>query len=206
MQITRIKTTDILTALAVEKEDYSLISKQLLAKTIEWIDRFESFPDIEFELEGDSANYLSFLETNTSKILVTVSKYRNAKRQHGPAKKALNGIKKNHVTVYFNDADFAKLCNRAGTNVPVKKIGGDTASRKKLAGYLRNAAFGAVPPRVPEVNYVVWTELAPVVANLNQIAHKLNKGMVLSGIDISVFTEINEKFTALRKQLMQVES
>lgn len=132
--------------------------------------------------------------------------YKRTKRQHGPAKKAVEKIKKNHIGVYFSDDELVTLCNRAGTNIPVKKTGGDTASRKKLACYLRNAAFGAVPPRVPEVNYVVWTELAPVVANLNQIAHKLNKGMVLSGIDIFVFTEIYEKFTALRKQLTQVES
>lgn len=204
MQIT---TTEMLLKLETEKEENSLVSKQLFDETIAWIDRFKSFPDIFFDFEGDSKEYLLVqLEKNKAKIQKTVLAYKNTKRMHGPHKKAINDLKKNHVTVYFNDNDFAKLCNRAGTNVPIKKIGGDTASRKKLADYLRNAAFGSLAPRIPEVNYVVWTELAPVVANLNQIAHKLNKGMVLSGIDIFVFTEINEKFTALRKQLTQVES
>lgn len=204
----QISVRKILDSLAVEKEENSLISKELLDRTIVWIDRFKTYPDIEINInvEGSEVNFIKMLDDNYPQIIESVKTYKRTKRHHGPAKKAIEKIKINHIGVYFSDDELATLCNRAGTNIPVKKTGGDTASRKKLAAYIRAAAFGALPARVPEVNMAVWIELAPVVANLNQIAHKLNKGMVLDGIDVSIFTEINEKFTALRKQLIQAKS
>lgn len=201
-----ITTTEMLILLAVEKEENIYVTKELYARTLEWIELFKSYPDIEFHLDGDLNEYLiPLLDRNKPIISVTVRAYKAAKRQHGPAKKAVRDLKKNYVGLYFNDEDYAKLCNRAGTNIPVKKSGGDTASRKKLADYLRAAAFGALPPKIPKVNYKVWTELSPVISNLNQIAHKLNKGMVIDNLDVAVFAEINDKITAIRKQLIESE-
>ena len=45
------------------------------------------------------------------------------------------------------------------------------------AEFIRLAAFNAPPPpKIPDVNLEIWTRLAPMSANLNQIARHLNAG------------------------------
>ena len=45
------------------------------------------------------------------------------------------------------------------------------------AEFLRLAALDAPPPpKIPDVNLEIWTRLAPMSANLNQISRKLNAG------------------------------
>jgi hypothetical protein len=47
---------------------------------------------------------------------------------------------------------------------------------RSMSDHLRRSAAGGAPgPRVPELNRDAWQKLAPVVANLNQLAHQANR-------------------------------
>lgn len=61
-------TKNILLKLADEREDNSFVSQPLLDKTNAWIDRFKTFPEIEFELSGNTEPFLDFLENNKHAI------------------------------------------------------------------------------------------------------------------------------------------
>jgi len=102
------------------------------------------------------------------------------RKRRGPAKLPPEKARHHHIGIYLSGSELAELANRAGTRIPEKspgmQSGGDTAARKKIAAYVRNAAFGALPPRIPEANMQIWRDLAPALANLNQIAKQLNTG------------------------------
>lgn len=157
-------TASMLAILELEKEENSLISKQLLDETIAWIAKFESYPQVTFDLGGDPYLVMPFLASNTTKIEETVRRALNAadsppmnkqpKRKHGPSKKPPENLRKHHIGVYLTDAELAELANRAGARIPEKKpgerSGGDTASRRKIAAYVRAAAFCTSPLRISD--------------------------------------------------------
>lgn len=199
-------TSNILEMLAVEKEENSLVSKELLNETIAWIDKFKSFPEIEFDLVGDFEFLLPYLESNKAAIEKTVIACRNKiQRKYGPVPNPPELLRSHHIGVYLNDAEMAKLAIHAGTQIPKQKRGGDTASRRKIAAYLRDAGLNALPPVVPKINSEVWTELAPVLANLNQIAKKRNCGGELDEGDLLAIKTIKDALTELRPKLIKRE-
>lgn len=61
-------TKSILLKLAEEREENAFISRKLLDETNAWIDRFKTFPEIEFELSGNTDLFLDFLENNKRAI------------------------------------------------------------------------------------------------------------------------------------------
>lgn len=132
------------------------------------------------------------------------------KRKHGPTQKPSEMIRKHHIGVYLTDAELAELARRAGTRIPEempgKKSGGDTASRRKIAAHIRAAAFGALPPKIPPANLKIWIELSPSLANLNQIAKKLNTGKEINDMDWLDIYEVSSKLTDLRSKLFEAES
>jgi len=158
-------TASILAVLDQEKEENSYVSKKLLDETIAWIAIFESYPpDVVFDLGGDPYFFIPFLDGNKTKIeeivlgaltaVVNPSMDEKPKRKPGPSKKLPEEIRKHHIGVYLTDAEFADLANRAGTRIPQEKpgerSGGDTAARRKIAAYLRAAAFCTLPLRISE--------------------------------------------------------
>ena len=52
-----------------------------------------------------------------------------------------------------------------------------------LATYIRSAALKHPITHIPKVNRQAWERLAPLAANLNQIAHALNRGAKVSDAD-----------------------
>ena len=70
-------------------------------------------------------------------------------------------------------------------NCALTKIERDVIDERRGAvsrgEFLRLAALDAPPPpKIPDVNLEIWTRLAPMSANLNQISRKLNAGDPLS--------------------------
>lgn len=128
------------------------------------------------------------------------------KRRRGPTPKSPDKIRKHHIGVYLSDPELRELSKRAGTHIPHimegKQSGGDTAPRRKIADYIRAAAFGALPPIVPAVNEKVWLELAPVLANLNQIAKRLNTGERVNDCMYIDVLEIQDALNTLRPKLL----
>lgn len=83
------------------------------------------------------------------------------KRNHGPAPRLANELRKIRVSVFFTEGEFADICSR----VPA-------ASRP--SSHIRQAVLGKIPKQIPELNKKAWVELARAAANLNQIAARLN--------------------------------
>ncbi len=130
------------------------------------------------------------------------------KQKPGPSAKALHKIKHNHLGIYLSDTELADLACRAGTRVPLTKpglrSGGDTAARKKIAAYIRHAAFGSLPPRIPSANIEIWTSLTKPLSNLNQIAKKLNEGGgIYDADDMFYVICLRDQISELRKSLFE---
>jgi len=71
-------------------------------------------------------------------------------------------------------------------------LSGRAKQRKKpLASYIREAALNRMPPIIPEINHECWQKLAPISANLNQLTHHLNGGLMLEAVEIRrIFSEL----------------
>jgi len=138
----------IMDILEIEKEDNSQISRELLDETILWSERFSGYPDIKFNLEGNPEMFIPFLENN--KIAIEQAVLRNKKLRRGPTPKPAEKIRKNCIGVYFTDVEFADIAIRAGTHIPNKQTGGDTASRRKIAAFIRTAVSGSLLATVPK--------------------------------------------------------
>ncbi|MDD4965997.1 hypothetical protein [Halothiobacillus sp.] len=56
----------------------------------------------------------------------------------------------------------------------------DRAKHQKmaLASYAREAALNRLPMVIPEINREIWSKLAPISANLNQLVRHLNAGFM----------------------------
>jgi len=85
---------------------------------------------------------------------------RKAKR--GPAPLPSDEKRVHCVSVRLNDQELKTL----DTN---RKV-----SRMQRGEWMRNAALDVLPPVIPSCNSELWTRLAPVSANLNQLMHRLN--------------------------------
>lgn len=74
----------------------------------------------------------------------------------------------------------------------------------KLSAYLRAAGLGQPrQPVVPPVNWTAWEALARTAANLNQITHHANSGLVTDGAQVVVVVaELREQVAALRLALI----
>jgi len=93
-------------------------------------------------------------------------------RKHGPIPKTESELQSKRVVVHFNKADYAKLTTLAGSDVP-----------RRVAAYVRSSALQNVSPVAPVLNREAWQKLAPALANLNQIAYKLNTGKGIDDMD-----------------------
>lgn len=137
-------TAQIKDLLEIEKKENTFVSRQILDETIVWCERFSSYPEIEFDLEGklEPFLFLRFLDNNKISIEQAVLRKKN---KRGPKPKSAEKIRKNLVGVYFSDAELADIATRAGTNVPCKQAGGDTASRRKISAFIRKSLLSTVP-------------------------------------------------------------
>ena len=112
-------------------------------------------------------------------------------RKHGPIPKAESELQSKRVVVHFNEADYAKLTALAGSDIP-----------RRVAAYVRTSALGNVSPVAPTLNREAWQTLAPALANLNQIAHKLNTGKRVDDMDRIDIIELTDLVKDLRGKLL----
>lgn len=99
--------------------------------------------------------------------------------------------KSSPITVRLTAAERALLDERAGP--------------RGVGEYLRALVFNRrarLPRQVPAVNAAAWTALAPVVANLNQLARHANEGRVVDGDLLPVLDEMRSRVVALRAALL----
>lgn len=95
------------------------------------------------------------------------------------------------VTMRFTESERALLSERAGP--------------RGIAEYLRSLGLGRrsrLPRQVPPINAEAWAALAPVVANLNQLARRANEGGNVDVALIPVLSDIRQRVMALRAALL----
>ena len=93
-------------------------------------------------------------------------------KKPGPLPRPESELKTNRVVVHLSDKEYNKIKAIVHTETP-----------RKIAAYIRTASLNKIVPAVPACNMQLWTELAPVVSNLNQIARHLNSGETLNTLE-----------------------
>lgn len=108
-------------------------------------------------------------------------------------------MKTKHISLRVSEADHDAIQSAA-----------DAAGRT-MSEHLRRSAISSEAVRVPEVNRTVWQQLAPAVANLNQLARATNRFLLLmkqSGSSPSQFIELMNQARAevveLRDEIQKV--
>ena len=76
-------------------------------------------------------------------------------------------MKTKHISLRVSEADYDAIQNAA-----------DAAGRT-MSEHLRRSAISSEAVKVPELNRQVWQQLAPAVANLNQLARAANRFILL---------------------------
>lgn len=145
-------TSTIMDMLEIEKEENSFVSKEMLNAAIAWIDIFKACPETEFNLVGEpnEGELLDYFESNRLTIEKTIAACKKkSQRKYGRTPKPLEQIRSQHVCVYLTNAEMVELANLAGAQVPEQKRGGDTANRRKIASYLRDAGLRETPAILP---------------------------------------------------------
>ena len=71
--------------------------------------------------------------------------------------------KKRRIAIRVSDDEYEEI-----------RAAADEADRS-MSAHLRQSATSSVSTTVPSINKTVWLELAPVVANLNQLARRANR-------------------------------
>jgi hypothetical protein len=122
---------------------------------------------------------------------------KKSKRKYGRTPKPQEQVRSEHIGVYLTSAEIAELAALAGTHSPLQKRGGDTASRRKIAAYLRAAGLRKLPPIVPEISIEVWSKLSLAFEIMNQIAEKKNGGEDLDETDSLPIKTISDILTSL---------
>ncbi len=95
------------------------------------------------------------------------------------------------VTIRFTAAERAQLAQAAG--------------EREVAEFIRAAALKRVPKlarQVPAVNGAAWAALAPVVANLNQLARHANEGRGIGRELAPALEDVRRHVMALRAALL----
>jgi hypothetical protein len=93
--------------------------------------------------------------------------------------------------VRLNDEERARLDELAGP--------------KGVAEYLRACGLRHQPRlarTIPEVNQTVWRDLAPVLANLNQLARHANDGHTVGSDLAHVLEDVRRQVIVLRAALL----
>lgn len=108
------------------------------------------------------------------------------KRRHGPMPKPDDQQRRNRVSIFLTDGEFAQLKEKAGDyDLPV---------------FVRTRAInGKLAPRtqvLPKLNIEVWKKLSRVANNLNQLAKALN-----GGVDVEI-SEVQKELAVFRLALV----
>lgn len=77
----------------------------------------------------------------------------------------------------------------------------------RLSEFIRQAALSSSVRAAPAVSIRQWSELAPLAANLNQIAHRLNAGEQdrLTSADRQTVAALDGLLREIRLRLLDVE-
>lgn len=89
-----------------------------------------------------------------------------SKRRYGPMPRPDDQQRRNRISIFLTDAEYALLKEKAGDyDLPIfvrtRAINGEFAPRAET---------------LPKLNFEAWKKLARVANNLNQIAKALNSG------------------------------
>lgn len=99
--------------------------------------------------------------------------------------------RESRVTVRFTAVEREQLARAAG--------------EREVSEYVRAAALKRAPKlarQVPAVNGTAWAALAPVVANLNQLARHANEGRGVGHDLMPVLEDVRRQVIALRAALL----
>lgn len=118
----------------------------------------------------------------------TTTKTTERKAKRGPAPLPETEKRGHCVSVRLNDAELATLDANRKQN------------RMQRGEWLRSAALDVLPPVIPSCNSELWTKLAPVSANLNQLQHRLNASG--SDMDAAVVNAAMREVNKLRAVLI----
>lgn len=118
----------------------------------------------------------------------------HGKRPSGRPKLPANQRRSNSICVRFSADEESQIRHAAGEL-------GITAGE-----YIRIRTLGyrAPSPPVPEINRAKYAELAPLAANLNQLAHFGHKGMYVI-VDQALLTKCLSELQALRQDLLGID-
>lgn len=87
-------------------------------------------------------------------------------KKRGPAPKPAEQQRTKRISVYFSEAEYESLAQRA-------------RNKHDLCNYIRAQVFAgktSVSVSIPEINLKAYRDLGQVGSNLNQIARHLNAG------------------------------
>lgn len=70
------------------------------------------------------------------------------------------------------------------------------------SAWVRQAALNQLPARIPDLNREAWVKLGPALANLNQIARKLNLDQDFTQPDLMDVISCRTELRALRYSLL----
>lgn len=99
--------------------------------------------------------------------------------------------RESRVTVRFTSAEREQLAR--------------VAAEGEVGEFIRAAALRRAPKlarQVPALNAEAWRDLAPVVANLNQLARHANEGRAVGRDLVPVLDEVRRHVVALRAALL----
>ncbi|MEQ5024834.1 plasmid mobilization protein [Klebsiella pneumoniae] len=115
------------------------------------------------------------------------------KRRYGPAPLDKSQRLGKRVNVFFTEADYLRL---------VEKAGGSPLS---VPAYIRAVALrgkaAALPAVIPEANHEVWVATAGLANNLNQLTRKFGA----MGIDHTELAAVRDLVRELRNALIGIK-
>jgi len=111
-------------------------------------------------------------------------------KKRGPAPKPAGQQRTRRISVYFSEAEYEALAQRA-------------RNKHDLCNYIRAQVFAGKTPvsvSIPEVNIKAYGELGRVGSNLNQIARHLNSDTLVE------LQQILNELSAFRLALIEMPS
>lgn len=149
-------TTSILDKLEQEREENALVTKELLDETNTWIELFETYPEVTFDLTGNPENFLAFLTDNKEAIDETVYKFFNGIDLEGQIE-----IEEEPPTTVSN-SELLRIILRMqdvinGHTADIEKLNYEIENLAKAGNTVKTPILVEKTPYPPEAPTLPWT-------------------------------------------------
>ncbi len=169
-------TSSILCQLKQEREMCSYVSKEYLAENDGWINKFSTFPEIEFSLVFEDNDFMVDVLKKDKNYIETIV---YPKKRRGRSLLSRDLFRSKRVSVYLSDEELAKLENSA------------KHENMSISAFLRGIGLNRnIPQKPAKLDLLAYSELSRSASNLNQIAKHLN-------LDPETIHELNSIKSAL---------